>query len=76
MEAGLPNITGNIGFKAETYPDGNLFYTIRSNIYSETSSGGAYGDKIGFDASLSNPIYGSSSTVTPLSRSVLLCIKY
>ena len=30
-----------------------------------------------FDASLSNPeIYGNSETVTPLSQSTLLCMKY
>lgn len=32
---------------------------------------------LAFDASLSNPeIYGNSETVTPLSQSTLLCMKY
>ena len=31
---------------------------------------------VNFDASASNPIYGNSETVTPLSTSILYVIKY
>ena len=78
IEAGLPNITGEIyGY---VNPRGVLVYTMglgntrhsgaltdgntqMSSSYDYTSSGS--GKSIAFNASLSNPIYGNSTTVTP-----------
>ena len=78
IEAGLPNITGEIyGY---VNPRGVLVYTMglgdtrhsgaltngntqMSGSYDSTSSGS--GKSIAFNASLSNPIYGNSTTVTP-----------
>ena len=78
VEAGLPNITGSL---SETSNDGkttpfrgnkNAISSIGALAVTEASSpfcgyagyeGSAY--DISFDASLSNPIYGASSTVQP-----------
>lgn len=78
IEAGLPNITGEIyGY---VNPRGVLVYTMglgntrhsgaltdgntqMSSSYSSEGSGS--GKSIAFNASLSNPIYGNSTTVTP-----------
>ena len=65
IEAGLPNITGKtqVADDRTSLFDG-AFY--RTNDYSPncTDSGGMYMG-LGFDASLSNSIYGKSSTVQP-----------
>lgn len=78
IEAGLPNITGEIyGY---VNPRGVLVYTMglgntrhsgaltdgntqMSGSYNSKDSGS--GKSIAFNASLSNPIYGNSTTVTP-----------
>ena len=78
IEAGLPNITGEIyGY---VNPRGVLVYTMglgntrhsgaltdgntqMSGSYNSKDSGS--GKSIAFNASLSNPIYGNSKTVTP-----------
>ena len=78
IEAGLPNITGEIyGY---VNPSGVLVYTMglgntrhsgaltdgntqMSGSYNSKDSGS--GKSIAFNASLSNPIYGNSTTVTP-----------
>ena len=50
---------------------GTKTYTACATTASQTSY------DLVFDASLSNPeIYGNSETVTPLSQSTLLCMKY
>lgn len=72
VEAGLPNITGNAG------PDeGSGFYNVNKpnasgafygggKSYSWAASGtNTPGKDLCFDASRSNPIYGSSNTVQP-----------
>ena len=46
--------------------DGYLGTVARSGQYSH----------IDFNASLASPIYGSSSTVTPISQCTLMLIKY
>lgn len=68
-EAGLPNITGqtnfapNAGMRNDAQPRGAFYKaTETGNI---TSFNQAAGNDLGFDASLSNPIYGNSDTVTP-----------
>lgn len=67
IEAGLPNITGNAtGFgsgQTHTYSDA-LFQSGDASGTFEKGSGGHHFD-LGFDASKSNSIYGSSTTVQP-----------
>ena len=66
MEAGLPNITGNI-----TYIRGSIgqvettgaFYILSNSTLSYGGSDQAGTVNIGFDASNSNAIYGNSNTV-------------
>lgn len=77
VKAGLPNITGSTGRFASSYNNyvssepyrkiGALSYSgTSSNMGYYSSSGSAgYGYYIDFDASKSNPIYGSSTTVRP-----------
>lgn len=83
MVAGLPNITGDLrGFSAP----GRTNSQFRTGAFKDISSpyavavwhaaAAAYQVDVGFDASRSSSIYGSSATVTPLSQSVLWCVKY
>lgn len=71
--AGLPNITGRFrGVNSNTGADGCFYNATNVN-------GAASGDSdkyIYFDASRSNSIYGSSSTVQPASTTQLPIIKY
>ena len=73
-EAGLPNITGEIGkLGSRNTGTGPFFQTangafklksVSGNIgYDTDSVAGTYNFNTTFDASLSNPIYGKSSTV-------------
>ena len=84
ISAGLPNITGEAKFAVNKYSD--TTYADNSAIY---VTGGSYNMMVGgsgilhpnaalyFDASRSNNlIYGNSTTVTPLSLSAILIIKY
>ncbi|MBR1988342.1 MAG: tail fiber protein [Clostridia bacterium] len=81
VSAGLPNITGYGG-----YTEGDRTYTVKTTgafvkggksplalTGAYTSSG--YYNKIEFNASNSNSIYGNSSTVTPPSVKLLPCMK-
>jgi hypothetical protein len=63
VEAGLPNITGDVG-SGETYYGTGAFYQ-NGDTSGSTAVGGAIDSKIGFDASRSNSIYGKSNTVQP-----------
>ena len=86
--AGLPNITGEISVPYDD--DTSLFgelaaRTIKGALYipstgfrQGTSGSGSYnfGTGIAMSASLSNPVYGNSMTVTPVSQSTLYVIKY
>ncbi|MBS4760937.1 MAG: hypothetical protein KHX03_09600 [Clostridium sp.] len=65
ISAGLPNITGSIKLSEEENgnPQG-CFYTISTNGDGVSGNSGRF-RQTGFDASLSNPIYGSSTTVRP-----------
>ena len=75
INAGLPNITGTlgvIGLSGATYT-GAFYYVGRGAALSNSGEG----DYIaGFDASLSNSIYGKSATVQPPAQGVHVCIKY
>ena len=68
VEAGLPNITGQISADANT---GNITATGAFNKTSSTASGGVgsgyqyYINKVDFNASRSSSIYGNSTTVQP-----------
>lgn len=65
-EAGLPNITGNYRTNASGTPvDGAFKVGTTGEPNYAVSLGSATVGKIGFDASLSNPIYGNSDTVQP-----------
>jgi hypothetical protein len=83
IEAGLPNITGQIGLRNQmqysTSPvyDGP-FYQISSHYTNNAGDGGTGSNlvQIGFDASRSNPIYGNSETVQPEAITQLPIIKY
>ena len=73
IEAGLPNITGEFAVKAQPKTPTGAFYTI-------STGGGSYDNSftgnevIGFKASISNSIYGNSSTVQPQSIKVFYYI--
>ena len=80
VEAGLPNITGKIeniagysGLRAYglIIMDANSF--IQNIVNGGTNFGGI---NLNIDASRNSAIYGASSTVTPLSQSTLMLIKY
>mgnify|MGYP002519653487 CR=1 FL=1 len=79
--AGLPNITGSCTPASQV----NNYRFNCSGAFRDDPGNNAYqpgnyvasGNKhLGFDASLSNSIYGSSSTVQPPALTCLICIKY
>ena len=72
-EAGLPNIEGNIGIGANWNPTGAIYL---SSEWQKRASPGYSAQLLAFDASRSNPIYGSSDTVQPPSLVLLPIIKY
>ena len=75
VEAGLPNITGNIviRYAQGTNSSGALRYNLStSNGYG--SSSGENTTEVSFDASRVNSIYGNSSTVQPQTIKVLYYI--
>ena len=89
VNAGLPNITGTYGKNsgtdtgwqittAQLTRSGALNYTSHaSKIYLATANGSS--DMVlnlTFDASKSNSIYGSSTTVQPATCKCYFCIKY
>lgn len=79
-QAGLPNITGRFVVPPASslsgdYPDGAFYSSKTANGV----AGSAEQNKKwlgGFDASLSNPIYGSSSTVQPPSIVLIPQLRY
>lgn len=81
---GLPNLTGGIlSLARHAYHNNNyaigVFYTKQATVTTHNiGNGGTTGffDLIGFDASKSNVIYGSSTIVQPPSRTVQVFIKY
>lgn len=74
--AGLPNITGGMkssgGIFADGMPTTGAFTSVKGT--SGQTSGPVTQGSLGFDASLSNPIYGGSPTVQPRSYGVLPCV--
>lgn len=71
IEAGLPNITGNINYMCATSSQptsGNAFRFSAQETGTNkntTTGGGENMWNVSFDASYSNSIYGNSSTVQP-----------
>ena len=75
IEAGLPNITSSgFGHILNARSRGAIIAGGTSTVF---ASGAAYlVYLVSLDASLSNSIYGSSKTVSPLSQSTLYILKY
>lgn len=74
-KAGLPNIKGRVSFPSDSPKDG-AFYNVSYGRETFSLSGGATNSALGFDASLSNPIYGNSTTVQPPAVVMHYIIKY
>ena len=82
--AGLPNITGGIsihgsgtGTNLQSATGSFAGVGVRSTYYGGVQTEGASSyDGFDLEASLSNSIYGNSSTVQPPALTCLICIKY
>ena len=81
-EAGLPNITGSTGnagnignYHTAIQSSGAITLTDWGNNSGVTDGSNQHGIIIGFDASLSNAIYGNSDTVQPKSLTMRYIIK-
>lgn len=73
--AGLPNITGGVEVRIPwtgANENGALKLTSFNTNFVDGRSNQGVGDRIYFDASKSNPIYGKSTTVQPKSRTVYI----
>ena len=78
QSAGLPNITGTAALVqagGTSSPTGAI-YTLGTNAPAATAAAAWVQMVHGINASYSNSIYGSSDTVTPLSRKCLFLIRY
>ena len=84
IEAGLPNITGELlvrnnfysGYPHASKDSSGAFYRISGGYRSEGNADDNHNDSIyGFSASRSNAIYGKSSTVQPPATTVRWLIK-
>ena len=77
LAAGLPNIEGEAGSKISAKEELSCTGALYQSLVS--TGGEANGNykyvSLGFDASLSNPIYGASDTVQPPSIIGLWCVK-
>ena len=84
MEAGLPNIEGvfkstfTVARDKGTDTTGAFQspYSKSTGYYGGTAGDSSWGYGFKFNASLSNPIYGNSEMVAPLSQSTLYILKY
>ena len=79
MEESLPNITGYFGGTiCLGYQYAGAFgrFGGEGGLYGNLSATSGYTSHYDFDASRSSSIYGSSTTVTPLSESSFFCIKF
>ena len=75
IEAGLPNITGNVAAINGSSVENGAFYKVENE--GQTQGSQWYTSAVvKMDASLSNPIYGNSTTVQPPAISTNFCIKY
>lgn len=78
LEAGLPNILGSAG-----HFNSLIEYVYRGAMFEKSSkytrdadNGSTQAKEIGFDASRSNKIYGSSDTVQPPSIVLIPQLRY
>lgn len=82
--AGLPNITGKYGYvirdahSGQEIINGGLYRSDHNDTWLYSGAGKYWTGRVAlnFDASLASSIYGSSTTVTPLSLSSIFIIKY
>lgn len=74
VAAGLPNITGEIGYDNNVGHLVGAFYAAPGSL--EGNSSGNGGQVAGFDASRVSSVYGASQTVQPPAIRLLPCIKY
>ena len=75
IEAGLPNITGQIHDNEDGSGESGALYSSGSAGYSgHTQNPGR--QYLNFDASRSNPIYGNSDTVQPPSVKIRVKTRY
>ena len=77
----MPNITGGLGYIggaqwATPAPTGAFNGTTGGNMGFANGGSGNWADGVTFNASRSSTIYGSSTTVTPLSLTTKLILKY
>ncbi len=77
--AGLPNIEGSFELTGSSGSYGSqagAFYLYKkSSGYQHGTGGSSANPQVGFDASLSNPVYGTADTVQPPALTLLPCIK-
>ena len=74
QQEGLPNISGSVGVDENgSSALSGAFYNTGSSV--SGAEGGGNAIKVGFDASRSNSIYGTSSHVTPINQAVNWFIK-
>lgn len=78
LEAGLPNILGSAGYfnSLIEYVYSGAMFEKSSEYTRDANNGGTQAKKIGFDASRSNKIYGSSDTVQPPSIVLIPQLRY
>lgn len=77
VEAGLPNITGNLYLvTGSTSCAGSFYFTSSTNSRISASVVANANNDIGFSASKSTSIYGNSTTVQPSSLVLNYVIKY
>ncbi len=77
--AGLPNITGQFyhdGFAVSTYPPSGAYSAEVKNFQDLASTSSYASGYIKFDASMSNNIYGNSTTVQPPAYTAKIYICY
>ena len=75
IEAGLPNITGELNVRCNFDVASGAFYSVKTSCLGHNSGYSGNGTAI-LDASRSSAIYGNSATVQPPSQLVHICIKY
>ena len=69
--------SGNVGLYMGASSSSALYVSgTRTGQVRNEAGVGTTQDHINFSASRSSSVYGSSSTVTPLSESVVFCISY
>lgn len=78
MVEGLPDITGTFtaGYSGTVSWSSGAFWHIRYEAGYDRMDGGATFGLTRFAANRSSSIYGTSTTVTPLSRGTRYIIKY